>query len=78
MVRRISRIGGSTLSRRSGHELVKLRVARDRVGERDEGAAETQEAVSGIGVGDVAHLRIGNVQELGKLGPVSRRLIEQQ
>ena len=31
-----------------------------------------------LGVGDVAHLRVGDMQQLGKLHPVGGRLVEQQ
>lgn len=47
------------------------------IGERHNRAADPQEAVPSLGPGDVAHLRLGNVQQPGKLRPVRRRLIQQ-
>ena len=60
-----------------GHQFIKCRVSRYGIGKGNEGAAETEQAVSGVCVGDIAHLCIGNVQEIGKLGPVGGGLIEQ-
>ena len=68
----------SPLAGSGGHEPVQLRVLGDGIGEGHQGAADPQEAVSRLGVGDIAHLRVGDMQELGKLRPVRGRLIEQQ
>ena len=55
--------------------MVKLRVPGELVDERDDGAAEADEAVAGLGADDVGHLIGGDIQELGKLRPVRGGLV---
>ena len=61
----------------SGHQAVKFRVPGELVGEGDDGAAHPDQAVTGLGAGDVGHLVCGDVQQLGKLRPVGGRLVQQ-
>ena len=70
--------GGISFPRGRGHEPIQLRILGNGVGERHQGATDPQQAVARLGVGDVAHLRVGDMQQLGKLHPVGGRLIEQQ
>ena len=68
----------STLAGGGGHEPVQLRVLGDGVREGHQGTADPQKAVARLCVGDVTHLRVGDMQELRQLRPVRGRLIEQQ
>ena len=61
---------------RCRHQTVQLGILGNGIDEWDERAAHTQKPVSGLGVGDIAHLLVGDVQELRELGTVGKRLIE--
>ena len=58
------------------HQLVKLCVAWELVDKRYKGAADFEQALSCADIRDIAHLKVGDIQELSKLNPVGRRLVE--
>ena len=70
--------GGISFPRGRGHEPIQLRIPGNGVGEGHQRAANPQQAVPRLGVGDVAHLRVGDMQQFCQLRPVRGRLIEQQ
>ena len=61
-----------------GHELVQLRILGYRVDKRHQRPADPQQPMPRLGVGDIPHLRVGDMQQLPQLRPVRGRLIEQQ
>ena len=70
--------GGISFTGGGGHEFIQLRILGNGVGEGHQGAADPQQSMPRLGVGDVAHLRVGDMQQLCQLRPVGGRLIEQQ
>ena len=63
-------------SRFCAHESVELVLFREVVLERHEVRADFDEAVAGTDIGDIRELFIGYAEELGKLLPVGRRLVQ--
>lgn len=59
-----------------GHKLVHLRVLWEPVDERHQSGAVADQAAAGVGIGDVAELLLGNVQQLCQPHPVRRSLIQ--
>lgn len=58
------------------HQPVKLGVAWELIDKRHKGAADFEQALSCTDIRDIAHLKVGDVKELGKLKPVGGRLVE--
>ena len=59
-----------------GHEFVELGVLGEDVHEGHQSTAILQKATAGVGIGDVAELLLGDIEELGQLGPVVCGLIQ--
>ena len=49
---------------------------RKTVDERHQGRTVFDQAAPGVRIGDIAHLLLGDIQQMGQLLPVARRLIE--
>lgn len=58
------------------HQPVKLGVAWELIDKRHKRAADFEQALSCTDIRDIAHLKVGDIKELGKLNPVGRRLVE--
>jgi len=58
------------------HQPVKLGVAWELIDKRHKRAADFEQALSCTDIRDIAHLKVGDVKELGKLKPVGGRLVE--
>ena len=65
-----------TLAGLGGHQSVKPGITGKTVDERHQGAAIPDEAAARVRIGNVAHLLIGNVQQLRQLCPVGRGLAQ--
>ena len=70
------RIAKHTLTGARRHQAVKLGIFRKAVDKRHQRRAVLDQPAASVGIGDIAHLLVGNVQELRELGTVGRRLIE--
>ena len=57
------------------HQPVKLCVSWELVDKRHKGAADFQKPLSCTDIRDIAHLKVGDVKELGKFKPVGGRLV---
>src|SRR5699024_9137786 len=64
------------LSKLGCHQPIKLRIAWELIDKRDKGAAYFQKPLTCAHIRDIAHLQVGDIQELGKLQSVRGRLIE--
>ena len=58
------------------HQPVKLGVAWELIDKRHKRAADFEQALSCTDIRDIAHLKVRDIKELGKLNPVGRRLVE--
>ena len=47
------------------------------VGKRDDSAADTEQAVTGLRIGDIAHLVFRDIEQFSQLRPVRGGLVEQ-
>ena len=68
--------GKAALTGPGGHQAVQLRVVRKTVDKRHQGRTVFNQAASGVRIGDIAHLLLGDIQQMGQLLPVARRLVE--
>lgn len=59
-----------------GHQGIQLCIARETVDKRHQCAAVADEAAARVRVGDIAHLLLRDIEELGELFPVGSRLVE--
>lgn len=64
------------LSKLGRHQLVKLCIAWELIDKRDKGTSHFQKPLTCAHIRDIAHLQVGDIQELGKLQSVRGRLIE--
>ena len=58
------------------HQGIELGVTGESVDERHQGAAIPDEAAASVRIGDIAHLLVGDIEELRQLCPVGRRLVQ--
>lgn len=59
-----------TLARFGCHQLIQLCVLRELIRKRHKGATYLDQSVSGFHIGDIAHLQVRDVEQLGKLQAV--------
>lgn len=64
------------LARACGHKLIELGILREPIDEGYQRRAVFNQSATGVGIGDTAHLLIGDVQQLGKLPSVGGSLIQ--
>ena len=63
--------------RRPGcHQLIQLRILREHIHKRHNGAATLHESTAGIHVGDIGKLVVRNVQQLGQFYPIRGCLVQ--
>lgn len=64
-------------TRASAHQTIEVCVGRESIGNWNESPAAADQAATGGDIGDVAELRVRDVQQLRQFLPVSGGLIEQ-
>lgn len=70
------RIAEHALAGARRHQAVKLGIFGETVDKRHQRRAVLDQPAACVGVGDIAHLFVGDVQKLRELGTVGERLIE--
>ena len=65
-----------TLPKFCCHQLIQFRIARELIDKRHKGTAYFQKSLPRTDIRDIAHLKVGDIQQLRKLDTVCGRLVE--